>query len=169
MYRNSDQDYKKFYERITAPFAGHPGRVRAMRALNRILTAMVYAAYPVLLIRLYTAGSEAFWRAVLVPGISFVILSLVRRLINRPRPYERWEIRPLIHKNTHGKSMPSRHVFSTAVIAMVYLYFYPGAGVFFLLCGAAGAVIRVIGGVHYPSDVIAGFAAGAAAGIFMFV
>jgi membrane-associated phospholipid phosphatase len=34
-----------------------------------------------------------------------------------------------------------------------------------LVISAAAALIRVLGGVHYPSDVIAGFAAGVLAGI----
>ena len=100
-----------------------------------------------------------------LPGAGFILLTLVRAKINRPRPYETWDIRPLIHKDTKGNSMPSRHVFSSAVIAMAWLPVYPPAGVLFLILTAAAALIRVLGGVHYPSDVTVGFLTGILAGI----
>lgn len=164
-----NRDYRKFYEKLTAPLAGHPERVRAMRLIGRILTGIMYAAYPALLLWLGMTGSPQLLQSILVPGISFLILSLVRRLINRPRPYVQWKIHPLMSKKATGESMPSRHVFSTAVIAMVWLRFFPAAGICFLVFGAVNAVIRVLGGVHYPSDVVAGYAAGVAAGLLMFV
>ena len=128
----------------------------------------MYAAYPALLVLIWISGDlrRLAWN-LLIPAISFVLLTVIRARINRPRPYEAWPIDPLIHKDTKGNSMPSRHVFSSAVIAMAWLAFWPPAGIFFLAVTAAAAVIRVLGGVHYPSDVAAGFAAGVAAGILL--
>jgi membrane-associated phospholipid phosphatase len=97
------------------------------------------------------------------------VLTAVRAKINRPRPYETWDIDPLIHKDTKGNSMPSRHVFSSAVISMAWLRILPPVGAALLVISAAAALIRVIGGVHYPSDVMIGFLAGAAAGALLFL
>lgn len=164
------KDYRLFYEQITAPFRKRPGAVRALRAANKILTGVMYAAYPLILLYfLLHRAPHALLLSILVPGISFVILSLVRSKINTRRPYEMWDIRPLIHKDTKGHSMPSRHIFSSAVISMVYLRFFPAAGIFFLILSAVSAVIRVIGGVHYPSDVVAGYLTGVLAGLLMFL
>ena len=85
------------------------------------------------------------------------MLTVVRTRINRLRPYESWPIRPLIPRNKKGESMPSRHVFSSTVIAMVYLYVHPLLGILFLLVSLLSALVRVLGGVHYLTDVIAGF------------
>lgn len=160
-------NYESFYRRISAPFRARPALAAALRILNRCLTLLMYAAYPVILLLLL--HSRLLLRAILVPGISFALLSFVRDRINRPRPYEKWNIDPLIHKNTTGHSMPSRHIFSSAVISMVYLRIFPGIGILFLVLSALSAVIRVIGGVHYISDVAAGYAAGVAAGLLMFI
>ena len=155
------------YARLSAPFRPEKRR-RALLAVNRVLTYGCYAAYPLLLAALAVQRDGHFWRALLVPGISFVLLSLVRRLINAPRPYEALDIDPLIHKDTHGKSLPSRHVFSMFVIAMTFLWLLPPVGILLLICGAVLAAVRVIGGVHYPRDVIVGAAVGVLAGIIGF-
>lgn len=161
------EGYKIFYSRISGPFRDHPALAAALRILNRCLTLLMYVAYPVVL--LYLLRSSLLLRAVLVPGISFALLSTVRRKINRPRPYEAFQIDPLIHKDTEGNSMPSRHIFSSVVIAMVYLRVFPGIGALFLGLSAVSALIRVVGGVHYFSDVAAGYLAGVLAGLMMYV
>lgn len=104
----------------------------------------------------------------MVPGISFVVISVFRYLYCAPRPYEVFDLPPVIPKDTRGKSFPSRHVFSIFIIGMTFFWKMPLAGV---LIGAAGifmAVVRVLGGVHFPKDVIAGAALGILAGLVGF-
>ena len=159
-------DYNLFYRQLTGRIRESDAACFLLRAAGKIATGVMYAAYPLLLIR-YAIGESGreLLAAVLIPGIGFILLTAVRARINRPRPYETWEIDPLIHKDTKGNSMPSRHVFSSAVISMAWLPVSAAAGIFFLILSAAAALIRVLGGVHYPSDVIAGFAAGVICGI----
>lgn len=147
------------YRALSAPFRGGR-REKALLAVNRALTGLCYAAYPVLLIALALGRDGRFWPALLVPAVSFALVSLVRRGINAPRPYEALDIQPIIQKDTQGKSMPSRHVFSIFMIAMTFLWVLPWAGGVLLGLGALLGCIRVVGGVHFPRDVIAGAAAG---------
>ncbi len=91
-----------------------------------------------------------------MPAISFILLSFFRKAVNAPRPYELLDIDPIIKKNTKGNSFPSRHVFSVFVIAMSLYYVWPSIGIVLMLIGIIISVIRVIGGVHFPRDVIAG-------------
>lgn len=149
------------YEALSAPFR-EEGRKRILLGANRGVTWLCYAAYPVLLITLALLRDQRFFWALGVPAVSFVLLSLVRSRLNFPRPYQVLDITPLIHKETQGKSMPSRHVFSIFMIAMTLLWVLPWAGGVLLVLGAALGCIRVIGGVHFPRDV----AVGAAAGVF---
>ena len=53
--------------------------------------------------------------------------------------------------------MPSRHVFSMTIIAVSWFVISPIIGSILLICSLIMGMIRVIGGVHYPSDVIVGF------------
>lgn len=135
---------------------------------DSVLTKIAYAVYPVLIVCLAVERNSDMVRAVAVPGISFVILSVFRYLFNAPRPYEVFGIKPVIKKDTKGKSMPSRHVFSMFVIAVTVFYFCHPAGIVLGAAGVIMAAARVAGGVHFPADVAAGAAAGIVSGIVGF-
>ena len=140
---------------------------------NSVLTKAVYALYPLLLLYLaathLTDKSPGLVPAILVPGISFVLLSIFRNKINAPRPYEMPGAKPpIIEKDAPGKSFPSRHIFSIFVIAVTVFWVWPVPGI---IVGAAGALLawcRVAGGVHFPRDVIAGALIGIGCGIIGF-
>ncbi len=155
------------YKRISAPFRDEK-RARALRLFNTLVTRLCYAAYPVLLIVLAVRQDGRFLRALLVPAIAFALVTVVRTGINADRPFDLLDIQPIIQKNTHGKSLPRRHTFSVFAIAMVFLWVLPPAGTVFLLLGVMLAATRVIGGVHFPRDVIVGALSGIAAGLIGF-
>ena len=64
--------------------------------------------------------------------------------------------------------MPSRHIFSMFMIAMGWLVFWPPMGWTLLVVGVLLAVIRVLGGVHFPRDVLVGALCGIIAGLLGF-
>ena len=147
---------KEQYEAWTSRFRENEKSVRLLRYINDGLTYLCYFLYPVLLMYTILYRQELLLKMVLVPGIAFVAVSLFRLFYNAPRPYESLDIDPLIHKTTSGKSFPSRHIFSVFMIAMCYLRVLIPVGCILCICGLLMAVIRVLGGVHYPRDVIAG-------------
>ena len=163
-------DYSLFYQQLTGRVRESGAACFLLRTAGKTATGIMYLAYPILLILLGIRGDYRIllW-TIFVPAAAFAVLTAVRAKINRPRPYETWDIDPLIHKDTKGNSMPSRHVFSSAVISMAWLRILPPVGAVLLVISAAAALIRVIGGVHYPSDVMIGFLAGAAAGALLFL
>lgn len=155
------------YEALSAPFRT-PGRTRAVDWVNKGLTGFCYAAYPILLLVLALGRDGRFWKALLVPGVAFVVLSVVRDRINAPRPYEVLDIQPLIHKETRGHSMPSRHVFCMFLIAVTFLWSFPPMGVLLAVFGVILAATRVVAGVHFPRDVVVGALCGIVAGVLGF-
>lgn len=176
---NTKKDYSAVYAKLTRGIRGCKNGKRWLGFADRFFAGIVYAAYPVLLVFLFFRGIKAGEAAenaisavlpsILIPGISFVILSIFRKKLNWKRPYEEWKIDALIHRDGTGCSMPSRHVFSAAVIAMCFLRQNILAGTCFLILAALIAMVRVLGGVHYPRDVIAGYLVGVAAGLLLFV
>lgn len=163
----SRTSYRQTYEKISAPFRTSENVMNMVRLMDQILTYMMYVLYPVMLVILFARHDEHLLKAVLIPGTGFVLVTMVRRLINRPRPYAAHQIPAIIHKDKQGESMPSRHAFSAAVISMAYYAVYPAAGIVLLVLSALECVIRVIGGVHYPEDVIIGYLAGVIMGLFI--
>lgn len=159
---------RETYIKITDSIRGDEKKVRIVHHINQFLTGFVFLLYPIFLLLLFVRENPFLLRAVTVPAISFAAVTIFRKIINAPRPYEKFDIPPVLEKDTHGQSFPSRHVFSVFIIAMTVFYVHADAG--FLLCviGAALALIRVIGGVHEPRDVIAGALIGIASGLIGF-
>lgn len=156
---------KETYLKVTGLVRKHPGRIRLLEAVNRILTAVVFFSYPLFLLCLALSRQKFFWRAVFVPAVSFAAVTLFRKSVNAPRPYEKFGVPPVLKKDTKGNSFPSRHVFSVFIIAMTEGYCYPIVGLALCAAGTAMAAIRVFGGVHEIRDVVAGALVGIFGGI----
>ena len=149
---------KETYIKITQPFRDNPKMARGIHIANKICTLSMYLAYPLLVLYMFWMRDTYVARVLIVPSNSFIILSVFRYLVNRPRPYEKFDIPPVIAKDTKGKSFPSRHVFSAMMIAMTFLLASPWSwlGVVFVVVAVLLAIVRVLSGVHYVSDVVAG-------------
>lgn len=163
------KNYATFYNKLTRSFQNKPTATRCLQVVNSLLTKIMYLIYPLMLIYLFCSQSNRLLAFILIPALSFMLVSVVRKLLNAPRPYEIWNITPLILKNTKGQSMPSRHVFSATIISMAILRLNLILGIFFLILSLVIALCRVLGGVHYPRDVMAGFLVGIVCGLLLFL
>lgn len=155
---------KEAYIKITGSIRNNPRRLRLTKLINKLLTGFVFFLYPLFLLALFLRNDSFLLRAVLVPAVSFLGVTLFRKILNVPRPYEKFGVPPVLEKDTEGKSFPSRHVFSAFIIAMTVFYIHPDAGFLLGLIGIGLGLIRVVGGVHEPKDVVAGALIGIACG-----
>ena len=159
-----EQHYEQRYEQWAAPLRGRPGVVRALNIVNRGIVIVFYVVYALLLG--WACVSDP-WRLVPLVGVTavgFVAVSFFRRRFNAPRPYECCAIAPLIARDCGGKSFTSRA--KIAALAIAASWFVASVPVAVVLLVAAGvlAVCRVLGGVHFPRDVVAGALIGSATG-----
>lgn len=74
----------------------------------------------------------------------------------RERPFTRLHFTPLVWMPPHWKSFPSDHTTIGLTIACTFLFLHNPLAPFLLVAASLVAVARVIAGVHYPSDVLAG-------------
>ena len=148
--------YQKWYTQISAPFRGEAVQ-RVINVLDRSLVYLIAAAYIITLIYLFATGDLRFWRMLVIPGGVFVLVTAVRMAVNEPRPYEEFDIDPIIKKQTVGESMPSRHVASAVIIACAFSWLNPIAGIAAFIGSVIVAFTRIIGGVHYPRDIVVSF------------
>lgn len=85
-----------------------------------------------------------------------VNIYLAKSIYKRPRPYiYNNEIRPCI-RIEKGYAYPSGHTAISRVLAHALAKFYPARAQAFLNRADEVALNRVIGGVHHPSDIVAG-------------
>ena len=149
--------YKENFDKISDQIKSHPTRLAAFKFVYTVFPMLNIAAYPMLLVYLFVTGDERLLRCIAVPLFMFVTLSAGRHILNLERPYEKYDITPIIPKNKKGRSFPSRHTASAAIIGVTFLYISVPLGVLFLVIAAFVGISRAVGGVHFPRDVIAGF------------
>lgn len=148
------------YRAVIAWFQARPAAKRALYLISRGAVAAVYLLYGGLLLWLAAWRQPQVFPAALVPAAAFWTGSALRARIDRPRPYTALGYRPLFPKKEAGRSMPSRHCFSAAAIAVVAWHCVPLLGAALAAVAVLIAVSRVVTGVHYISDVLAGLAFG---------
>lgn len=182
MEENNSGVYEIFYNHIYSYINSHKTLKNIILLLYRVLPYFVALSYIILIVMCmksksnivtpvisfsvdatgYVETSNIFVtsKLILTPLTSFIVVSFLRKCIDAKRPYVKYNITPLIKKDKMGESMPSRHVFSITIIAMCWLYIYQPVGIVFFILTVILAILRVIAGVHFIRDVIAGIVAG---------
>lgn len=165
------KNYQEWYGHMAANIKNKPFLLSLLRSFNRFMTVVMPIVYLTLLATAYFQqglGKQVLMY-VFIPVSGFVILSFLRKKINAPRPYEVWEIVPLLDRDSPGKSMPSRHVFSASIISMACLHASLSVGVILLVFSALLGLVRVLGGVHFPKDVVVGYICGLVWSVLFFL
>lgn len=165
------KNYQEWYDHIAGNIENKPFLLSLLRAFNRFMTVVIPIVYLTLLATTYF--QEGLGKQVgiylFIPASGFVILSFLRKKINVPRPYEVWEIVPLLDRDSPGQSMPSRHVFSATIISMACLHASLTMGMICLTLSAFLGLVRVLGGVHFPKDVVVGYICALVWGVLFFL
>ena len=165
------KNYQEWYDHIAGNIENKPFLLSLLRTFNRFMTIVMPMIYLTLLA--ITSLQQGLGKQVgiylFIPASGFVILSFLRKKINAPRPYEVWEIVPLLDRDSPGQSMPSRHVFSATIISMACLHASLSVGVILLVFSALLGLVRVLGRVHFPKDVVIGYICGLVWGVIFFL
>lgn len=110
------------------------------------------------------------WRRGCAAGLSAAAVGLlanqlIAQLWHRPRPYQDHPLGviPLLSPS-HDPSFPSDHATAAFAIAFGILFVTRRAGWLFLAWALLIGVSRVLAGMHYPTDVIAGALVGLGSG-----
>lgn len=149
---------KEGYMNIIRWAKAKPVRENTLRLLSKILPvslAVIYIfslvvcffVYPVLLIRL-----------VLRPALCFLTVTVLRKILRFPRPYDVYDFVPICDYHPgKNQSFPSRHTASAAIIALEIFHIWSALGIFTLLLALCIGLLRVLCGDHFIKDVCAAF------------
>ena len=162
---------KETYIKMTEFWRNRKRLLSTLEFLYSFLPLLIFALYVTLLLYKFFVGINTdFLLSALVPLCTLTASVLLRKLINRERPYEKFSTPPAIEKDKKGKSLPSNHSASAFVIAMVAFNVNIYLWVFLMAVAVIIALTRFLSGVHFISDVLAGSFIGILAGlVFIFI
>lgn len=148
---------KEKYEKMIDYFERSKVRSLILECICKIFPALCAAVYAAFIILLAIFRSGSFLKFVLIPLITFILVTVIRKLINRQRPYEALGYTPFLkYKEGKGQSFPSRHCASAFIIAFACMSVHIGVGIGMLVVAALIGASRFVSGMHYLSDVLAG-------------
>ena len=141
---------------------------RACKAMQAVSSAAVFLTALALVPIMWGAALISPMSAVkvaVISGVPLLLVTLVRYLVNAPRPYELYDFYEKRPKSREGRSFPSRHAYSSFVLATVAMFIYPALGVILFALGIIICVLRFLLGIHFLRDVAAGALLGVASGM----
>lgn len=145
------------YERLYRGVYSRPRLVVFLKALSIVCTCLAVIAFLYIGVIAFWIGFDLGVKYLLITGIPFVLVTLLRRIASAPRPYE---VVDFLSENAPrkkaGDSFPSRHVFSAFVISFTVCHFANPIGIATLVFGIAIGACRVLLGIHFVRDVVAG-------------
>ena len=129
---------------------------KILKITSHALVLISICAFFALLLVAYSVSFVNSIKLAVICVVPFVILSIFRHLLNAPRPYEVYDVFESLPKNKLGRSFPSRHVFSAFLIATLAIWVHPALGFILIALAIALSFVRVMLGIHFPRDCIAG-------------
>lgn len=146
-----------------------PGFVTALRIFDALSVFFVAGVFVYgIAVLLYSGMYLYALKLSIMAAVPFVILSVLRVLINSQRPYEVFDIQEfseLREKKKSGRSFPSRHVFSAFLIGVLWIPYALPFGIAAILLGVLMALERVARGIHFIQDVLVGAVIGILSGV----
>ncbi len=147
---------EEFYQKISYFLEKHGFLKKTVLFFTKYFPYFVLIVYPCLLFYLLITKNSMLIHATLKPLVAFLFVTILRKIIHRPRPFEIFSIEPLIsHKS--GESFPSRHCVSAFIIAFVCFYANNIFGILMCIIALLLSIGRILCGVHFISDVLCSF------------
>lgn len=133
-----------------------PQMAKVSRYISRIGDGGFYLALAVLL-ALYEPQFGAIFLSIglLAYAIELPVYLLLKNTIKRDRPCDSLPFEAYI-KPSDKFSFPSGHAAAAFVFATLIAHFYPTFDVFAYMLALMVGISRILLGVHYPTDIVAG-------------
>ena len=144
---------EKFYNRLHTRIRKNKDIETFIIFLCKCLPFLIFVFYAGIIFYVVLVQSHLLFYTIGIPLSIFIFVTILRKVWNRPRPYERLNINPLF-KNKVGESTPSRHTASAFAIALTGYVIAPELGIILIVIAIFIAISRVVAGVHYIFDIV---------------
>ena len=156
------------YKKLISFFSSNKTLKKLLQFIVTVLPWLVVVVYVGMIVVLILLKDMRAIKFIIVPFITLMASLCTRRIINAPRPYDLFDLDIIVKKEKTGRSFPSNHTVSAAIIAFACLYINLWLGAFMILVAAVVAVSRVLAGLHFPKDIFAGIFMSFALAVFGF-
>ena len=133
-----------------------------VRWLSRSGDGYCYAAVGAMLYVFVPAqGQPLFLALALGYAIEVPLFIAIKRVLKRPRPYHTLSITAVIKAHDQF-SFPSGHTTAAFLFAGLASFYFPSLAAIWFVWATAVGLSRLLLGVHYPGDIVAGALLGSA-------
>ena len=100
--------------------------------------------------------------------LSWLFVLILKDIFDSPRPFITYtEIKPLFDYGEYD-SFPSGHATFFAALGVALFMYHKRIGIFYLFGALIIGLSRIIAGVHFPFDIVAGFILGSFTSFFVY-
>lgn len=164
-----DKYYESVYPAVYAWFQNHAFALEILKVSYKGLPLFVASVYICMVLYCFFRIPSLFLKELLIPAALFLTVTFLRKKYDRERPYSVYPVKSLVAKDKKGESFPSRHAASAVVIAAAGCFITPLLGVILFLLAFLISLTRLLAGVHFPGDIVAGWGFGLAFGLLFFL
>ena len=138
----------------------HTGVTALSRNISRLGDGVLYLLLAGLLAVLEPLDGVLFLRlGLLAFAVELPLYLLLKNVIRRDRPCQRLDVKSVVTP-LDKFGFPSGHAAGAFVFASVMAHVYPSVALFTYMVAMLIGLSRVVLGVHYPADIVAGAVVG---------
>ncbi len=130
-----------------------------IKFIVNISAYIFFLIFGIMTVTLAVIGDERVFKFFFVTVFIIFFNMLIRKLIGRKRPFDVLKINSIVSHKSAG-SFPSNHSASAMAIAVAFFYMSHICGIIIFAMAIVTGIARVFAGLHYLSDVLAGFFVG---------
>lgn len=123
--------------------------------LSKFCPWIIGVFYSLFVLKLYLEhGVNQTLHLLYLPLLTATICAVLRIVINRPRPWQKYSFQPIDDKNRGGHSFPSIHVGLALSITLCVIPFGPNMSLLLMTVTIVIIITRLLTGLHYISDIL---------------